>query len=34
MLPKVNLKIDSKLKTPKGNPPAKGKKRADIKDPR
>lgn len=32
MLPKTNVKIDSKFKKPKGNPPTKGKLRDDIKD--
>jgi len=34
MLPKSPVKIDAKLKTPKGNPPGKGKLRDDIKDPK
>lgn len=34
MLPKSTVKIDSKLKTPKGLPPVTGKNRDDIKDPK
>lgn len=34
MLPKQSVKIDSKFKKPKGNPPFKGKNRGDLKDPR
>lgn len=34
MLPKTNVKIDAKLKKPKGLPPTKGKLRDDIKDPK
>jgi hypothetical protein len=34
MLPKNPVKIDPKLKIPKGLPPTKGKRRDDIMDPK